>query len=348
MIRSLIAVVVVMWMAVITGCVVQTEPVKGDKGDPGTPGFPDSKTISDMQKSIDELKAKVDTLEAQVGSIDCPPGYDTTAKPFLPTRPDSVLCVKDGDEVVRVGSTGAAFWIDRYEASIWNDGNQYFASQDDSNTDSTFSKNGETSQAWMARSVSDVLPARFVTWFQARAACRAAGKRLPGREEWLTAERGTTDPDVSDGSKNTKCNTKSSVSAPRPAGGAGDPASTPINSGCFSDWGAEDMIGNLWEWTDEWYASIGHLALSGGAVEASTDSLVPWVDSSLYRNDVTSGVLSSAFDGDAQDPSPGLPSAAFRGGDWGAGSGAGAFALIVKNGPSHWHSQVGFRCIIPK
>src|SRR6185503_7301258 len=55
---------------------------------------------------------------------DCPVGYarDTTSMTY-------VMCKKGADEVVKVGRGASAFWIDRYEGSIWQNpdgtGTQY-------------------------------------------------------------------------------------------------------------------------------------------------------------------------------------------------------------------------------
>jgi len=62
---------------------------------------------------------------SQYGTPDCPPGYERIADAFF--TGDKRLCVKRRadrttyDEVVRVGTGPSAFWIDRYEASVWSD-----------------------------------------------------------------------------------------------------------------------------------------------------------------------------------------------------------------------------------
>jgi hypothetical protein len=83
-----------------------------------------------------------------------------------------------------------------------------------------------------AVSIPGVVPSGFITWFQAAAAARNAGKRLPTNAEWQAAALGTPE---------GLCNTSSGV--PHQTGG------TP---GCVSDVGAFDMVGNLWEWVADW------------------------------------------------------------------------------------------------
>src|SRR5712691_6610210 len=69
-----------------------------------------------------------------------------------------------------------------------------------------------------AVSIAGVTPSRFITWFQAAAAARNAGKRLPTNAEWQAAALGTPD---------GVCNTSSFV-----------PAATGSAAGCVSAVGA--------------------------------------------------------------------------------------------------------------
>jgi formylglycine-generating enzyme required for sulfatase activity len=164
-----------------------------------------------------------------------------------------------------------------------------------------------------------------VTWFQANEACIAAGKRLAHRAEWLAGASGTPDTSV--------CNVAS--------GGAR--AAAPINT-CVSAAGAHDMIGNVWEWTDEWYAGLGNASSNTPNGTPATDG---WpTDGDLYRGDGTRNIASSAFPGGG-GPRIGIPSAAFRGGAWGDGARAGVFALGLDLAPSAWNASVGFRCVLP-
>lgn len=82
-----------------------------------------------------------------------------------------------------------------------------------------------------AVSIPGVLPSAFISWFQAAAAARNAGKRLPTNAEWQAAALGTPD---------GPCITLSLV--PHVTGTAG----------CVSDVGAFDMVGNLHEWVADW------------------------------------------------------------------------------------------------
>jgi len=85
-----------------------------------------------------------------------------------------------------------------------------------------------------ALSIPGVLPARFLSWFQAAAAARNAFKRLPTNQEWQVAALGT---------RRGNCNTHDQVPGVAPTGS---------RVACVSDVGAFDMVGNVWEWVAEW------------------------------------------------------------------------------------------------
>lgn len=190
-------------------------------------------SASKLKANLDEVQSRLAALESAIATLqatDCPTGYTKDATPGI------VVCTRSvagqTDQVVKVGTGREAFWVDQYEASVWDGTTPRFQTSDDSNVGATFPKNGQTTAPWIAASVKDVTPARYMTWFQAQAACRASGKRLPSGEEWLAAVRGTYDPGGNDDGVNTRCNTASS--GPRATGKAGNGASATT---CVSDWG---------------------------------------------------------------------------------------------------------------
>ena len=69
----------------------------------------DTLSAADLNANFASLKAAVDQLKQQI----CPEDYspDTTVTAFT-------LCKKGVDEMVKVGTGGSVFWIDRYQASI--------------------------------------------------------------------------------------------------------------------------------------------------------------------------------------------------------------------------------------
>lgn len=269
----------------------------------------------------------------------CPVGYAQTMAP--PGLPQAVVCKKLADttakdELVRVGTGATAFWIDRYEASVTEkpDGNGlvYFNSANSGPPGLSATGDAAKDVAY-ARSVPNAPPARYVTWLQAETVCRASGKRLPSRGEWLAAVRGTTDPGASKGMDGS-CHTCFSGDAANCNSGAPMPRNTGLGTACISRWGAEDMIGNVFEWVGEWQARP-HDTLD-------LDQIAAWPS-----GDVSVGVENvSALSGAGMQE--GVPRVEQRGGSWQSGAGAGVFALTLLNGPFTPVDSVGFRCVIPR
>ena len=158
-----------------------------------------------------------------------------------------------------------------------------------------------------AVSVTGVTPARYITWFQAQQACSNGGKRLPTNAEWQQAVAGTPD--------GAPCNT-----------GSGSVSSTGA-VGCLSSYGANDMVGNAWEWVADW----------GDRASVATD----WTtQTGLPGGDYLT------FGGAAQSGFYHIPGALIRGGDFlnGVNPWAGPLAVRTDFGPSDTFSGVGFRC----
>ena len=252
----------------------------------------------------------------------CPLGYSQVgaSTPIVCTNGNAVP-----DLIVRVGTGRTAFWIDQFEAVLVENATGGAVS-DATTIGLAFPQNAQWSgeaPPYHAESRPGVIPTRWITWFQANEACRAVGKRLPTGSEWITAARGTLD--NSGDQTSTMCNVAGS--APRQTGGG---------TGCTSGWGAQDMIGNLWEWTDEWYAGLGDAT---GTYSGKAN----WPNA--YNGDGTWNIASSACN--VGPCLPNLPAAALRGGEWDSGGLAGIFSLDLALAPSYPDAAVGFRCVLP-
>lgn len=295
----------------------------------------------------------------QYGTPDCPVGYERAMDTSF--TGNMRLCQKSRmegttrvvyDEVVRVGTGASAFWVDRFEATIWSgetggpssteplglrDASSYGAAGFPGNgqwrttTRNTPPVHAE-SRAWPSG------PSAYVTWFQANEACAASGKRLPTGDEWLRAAQGTFDPATPIGgavATEARCNTGGV--ATHGLVGRGLPADS---NACVSGWGAIDMIGDLAEWTAEWYVGLG-----GGQLMNGPSTVWPGTP---YNADTTLNVASSARATDTEGSRNLIPAAATRGGHATDGTGAGIFSINLEHGPSSYSPMIGFRCVIPR
>jgi len=238
-----------------------------------------------------------------------------------------VLALKGNcaDDSAQVGN----ICVDLYEASIWeiadtpgknarlinkvrkgiatladlkSGGTQHGATEDD--YDPGCPDTGNHCTDFYAVSIPGVRPSANLTWFQAAAACRNAGKRLLTNAEWQAAALGTPD--------GVPCIVGIN------SGGHSAVTGTP---GCESDAGMFDMVGNLEEWVADWIPPAN----------ACSDALFGTDDDNCMTIDPTHSTRSG-------------PAALLRGGPFSANSPAGVFTVYGIHPPSFPYFWIGFRC----
>ncbi len=99
-------------------------------------------------------------------------------------------------------------------------------------------------------------PMQCVTWYGAQAYCEYRGQRLPTEAEWEKAARGTDGRKYPWGDADLSCD-YAVMADPNTGGpGCGTGGSMPVGSkkAGRSPYDAYDMVGNVWEWVNDWYS----------------------------------------------------------------------------------------------
>ncbi|MCF7910500.1 SUMF1/EgtB/PvdO family nonheme iron enzyme, partial [Candidatus Pacearchaeota archaeon] len=216
------------------------------------------------------------------------------------------------------------YCIDKYEAS---------------RPDATDSSMG--SDTSYAVSQQGVIPWVSISQINSRTACENAGKHLCTDEEWLGAANVQgqvyylpTNLAVSP----YYCVTDSSTYCLDNSYSSGEACDTGTYSGgasgCYSAEGVYDMVGNVWEWTNE-------------TVDVTNpDGTVGW----KYANQDgewqsgTSGLWNKYGNDGVYFPTTTTGRAVRRGGRWYYGASAGPFCAHLDNAPTTTYYNIGFRC----
>jgi len=110
-----------------------------------------------------------------------------------------------------------------------------------------------------------------------------------------------------------------------------------------------DLGGNVWEWNSDTLNTTG---IQNSSLGTSNSNWYQWNTISGYSYLKSSDITLNSNNGigsvytDTTTASPSGDVHAFnRGGDWGNGDRAGAFALCFYSAPSHLDSTIGFRCV---
>jgi hypothetical protein len=156
-----------------------------------------------------------------------------------------------------------------------------------------------------AVSIAGVPPSANLSWFQAQQACANSAKRLPRSGEWQQAVAGTPDTGGDNGSTDCKTTGSSTVS-------------TGSRGACVSRFGNYDMVGNVYEWVEDWVPQSTGCPGWGG-----------------FSNDFMclSGASTTAT----------FPGALTRGGSYADDAFAGPL-LIFDTRPQDSYPNFGFRC----
>ncbi|PLX21216.1 hypothetical protein C0584_03310 [Candidatus Parcubacteria bacterium] len=233
---------------------------------------------------------------------------------------DNALCPP---EMVFIPSSSGGFCIDRYEASASDDCPvvDVFTQKD--------SRENMASADCKPDSIVDASPWVFISQNQAREACARVGKRLPTNKEWLSASLGTPDKESSWGASD--CHVSENWES--------QPGLTGSGENCSSSFGAFDMIGNVWEWTDE---TINNGKLDG--VELPKQGFVYETDDEGLAMETGSETNQNYNNDYFWIKNSGVRGVA-RGGFYSNEEQAGVYATYLVSEPSYTGVGVGFRCV---
>lgn len=178
-----------------------------------------------------------------------------------PTLPPGATRVWEKDSSVMVYVPAGEFWMDStdadkvYLAAFWIDRTEVTNSQyrrcveaPEKECAPPSQTGSHTRPSYYDDSDFDDYPVIYTSWHQANAYCRWAGKRLPTEAEWEKAARGTDGRIYPWGDDDdAECNRANHDNC------VGDTTAVGSYPAGQSLYGALDLAGNVWEWTNSLY-----------------------------------------------------------------------------------------------
>lgn len=216
----------------------------------------------------------------------------------LGDKPNDMVLVPAGEFIMGTNSrlpdegpehkvTLKAFYIDKYE--VTNLQYRKFNNETHRRSPSHF-----RNRAFPAGKADH--PVTYVSWEDADAYCRWAGKRLPTDQEWEKAARG---PDGrmfpwGDEFDITRANTPVRW---KQLSMFGDTTPVGAFSKGASPYGIMDMSGNVWEWTASWYKAYPNNKVASESYGERYKTLKggSWFDCSFYNCGISAPVFNRAF-----------------------------------------------------
>jgi formylglycine-generating enzyme required for sulfatase activity len=217
-------------------------------------------------------------------------------------------------DMVLVQGTAGDFCIDKYEVSV-DDKCIIFEPKSTSDT-----AHNLADTKCKALSVAGEMPWTHVAQPQAVQLCAKEGKRLPTAIEWYEAVSGTPD-------NINVCNLNGEIMA------------TGASAGCVSGAGANDLVGNVWEFTssevvdglfeNKSLPEEGYVEQVGADGLATVTSINP---NNIYNQDYFWSKAEGRF-------------SIIRGGFYGSRLDGGIYAVHAANDINFASAAIGFRCV---